>query len=87
MVDAHGVASRANCVTYSSPSPAARIPGERCRTMIKRIVLIVVAVGLLALLAASILTSRQSGREAFRQDEALKPGYDDALAAAQRHER
>jgi hypothetical protein len=55
--------------------------------MIKRIVLIVVAVGLLALLAASILTSRQSGREAFRQDEALKPGYDDALAAAQRHER
>jgi hypothetical protein len=55
--------------------------------MIKRIVLIIVTLGLLGVLAASYVTSRQSGKEAYLRDEALKPGYDDALASAERHVR
>ena len=55
--------------------------------MIKRIVLTVIALGLLAMLAASYVTSRQSGKDAYLKDEALKPQYDDALASAERHVR
>ena len=54
--------------------------------MARRIFFFIGAVGLLAILAVSILTSRQSEKEAQRRDDTLRPAYDNALAAAQGHE-
>jgi hypothetical protein len=54
--------------------------------MIKQLSFFAGAVVLLALLAVSILTSRQAEKEARRQDDTLRPGYDNALAAAQQQE-
>lgn len=54
--------------------------------MIKNVLFFVGAVVLLAILGLSFFTSRQAENEARRQDDTLRPAYDNALEAAQGRE-